>query len=98
MEGMTGGESGQLVYTFEDVVDWLAPASPVPPAFNDSFVVTIDSEVSGFMLLVAEKAGNKFEANSLCPADISFSVQGLPAGDESPCSPFTLDDDGNPNT
>ena len=86
------------MYLFENIVDWLALAPGIPPAFDNPFVVAIDGEVSWFLLVATEETDKTFKANSLCPPDIAFSIQGFPSWNESPSSPSALYDDGNANT
>jgi hypothetical protein len=79
----------------EDIIDLLVLTPTIPPSFNDSFVVTMDGEVSVTLVSATEEADKTLEANSFCPSDVSFSAEHLPTGYESPGSPAAVDDNGN---
>ena len=79
----------------ENSVCGFIPAFSFPPTFDDAPVVAIYFEVAATRMGCEEGVGNKFEADSFCPTNVSLACQSLPAGDESPSSPVLANDDGD---
>lgn len=84
--------------TFEYLVDRMVPTSAIPPTFDHSLVVTVDSEVLASSARVQKVAHQTFEADGFSPADVLMTLQGLPPWNEPPCSPFISDDDPDANS
>lgn len=73
---------------------WIA-AAVVPPAFNNSGVITKEFEMSGLRCTGCTNDGvdKEFEADSFCPADVAVSP--VPSREEPPSAPSALNDDRN---
>lgn len=82
------------MHASEDSIDSSVAASSVPPTFNDFFVISVCDKAPLSSAIVHE-ASNKKECNSLCPSDVPLPVEGLPSGNEAPCSPVLADGDGD---
>jgi hypothetical protein len=83
------------VQPLENSVDSSVPAAPVPPTFDDTFVISICDEIAGFLTVLDEASNEAFKCDSFSPSDISLAIEGLPAGYEAPCSPSVADGDGD---
>ena len=70
-------------------------AAPIFPAFNDSFVISEYLEMSAGASIIQNVADEKFEADTLSPANVSLIC--FPALEEVPCEPVVLDDNANSN-
>ena len=79
----------------ENEVCGLVFASEVPPSLNDPFVISVYFKASARASKPGDCPNEELETNGLCPSNVSSSIKGLPAGDETPGSPFTTDGDGN---
>ena len=83
------------MYPFEDIVDGPTATSPIPPTFNDSFVVAVYCVILSACLIVQEVSNEAFECNGLRPADVSLPIECPPAWYKAPGSPPVADGDGN---
>ena len=86
----------EVVDAPEDLIGFPISASPFPPSFNDSFVISKDPEVLAWLACCAESASKKLEANGFSPSDIPAIC--LPAWDETPRSPLVADDNADAKT
>ena len=93
--GCAGGQEG--VDVLENFVDEFVLVSANSPAFNDAGVVTVDGDVLWADNTARESEQKEFESNCLCPGDVLFSFECLPAWDKSPGSPLLANDDSNAN-
>jgi hypothetical protein len=59
-----------IVDPMEDLVSELVPTSPLPPALDDTCVVTKDFEVFAWGAGNEEGSNEEFEPNSFCPSDV----------------------------
>ena len=82
--------------TPEDLIGFPISTSPFPPPFDDSLVISEDSEVLAWLAGCAESASKKLEANGFSPSDIP-AIR-LPAWDETPRSPPVANDDADAKT
>jgi hypothetical protein len=83
------------VQPLENSVDGSVPAAPVPPTFDDTFVISVCDEIVSFFTIFDEASNEAFKCDRFSPSDISLAVKGLPARYETPCSPSVSDGDGN---
>jgi hypothetical protein len=83
---------------FEDPIDGMIAATSVPPAFNHSLVVPVELKVGRGACGGGEGSDQAFEPNTFCPANVPFSVKGLPTRYKSPGSPAVSNDDGDANS
>ena len=60
-----------VMYAAEDNVGLRVPAGALPPAFDDSCVVTVAFKVEIWAIDDDQGADEKFEGDSLCPADVT---------------------------
>jgi hypothetical protein len=83
---------------FKDVVCGFVSALTIPPAFDNSFVVSIDFDVAvmHFAYNLAKGLDDELESKCFHPADVPPVC--FPAGDEVPCPPFVGDGDSDANT
>ena len=81
--------------TSEDFVGLPVSASPFPPPFDNSAVVTEEVEELAGLAGCAESVSEKLEANCFCPSDISTVC--FPAWDETPGTPLATDNNANTN-
>ena len=79
--------------TSEDFVGLPVSASPFPPPFDNSTIVTEDAEELAGLAGCAESASEKFEANCFCPSDIPSIC--LPAWGETPGTPLATDNNAD---
>lgn len=84
------------VHSPEDEICLLVPAPPVPPAFDDAVVVSVDDNMSRFGTQRDDDTDKEFEAHGFGPQN--FSALGLPSGDEAPGAPLRADDHSDPDT
>jgi hypothetical protein len=83
------------VQPLENSVDGSVPAAPVPPTFDDTFVISVYDEVVSLFTVLDEAPNEAFKCDSFSPSDILLAIKGLPARHEMPCSPSVSDSDGN---
>ena len=83
----------QVMNLLEDDVGGLIVTAPVPPAFDNSLIVIMDSEVLNVGVGLCDCEGEEFEFNCLSPADVPAIC--LPALNQDPSPPSVSND--NPN-
>ena len=83
------------MYPFEDIVDSPVVTSPIPPPFNNSFVVAIYCIIPSACLIVQEVSNQVLKFNGLCPANDSLPFECPPAWYKAPGPPLVADDDGD---
>jgi len=83
------------VQPLENSVDCSVPAVPLPPTFDDTFVISVCDEIASFFTISDEASNEAFKCDRFSPSDISLAVEGLPARYKTPCSPSVPDGDGN---
>ena len=73
-------------------------ALAIPPSLNDTFVVAIEL-VMGLVLPEPGESPNKqLEAHCPGPANVSFTIDSLPAWNEMPSTPAPSNDNANSNS
>ena len=82
--------------TLEDGIDGFVPAPPFPPTFDDTAVVAVDLVAAAVIADCEQSADKKFEADGFSPSNISTFL--IPARDETPGLPPSLDDDADANS
>ena len=85
------------VQPLENSIDGSVPAAPIPPTFNDAFVISVCDEIASFFTISDEASNEAFKCDRFSPSDISLAIEGLPARYETPCSPSVADGDANAN-
>jgi hypothetical protein len=73
--------------------------SPVPPAFDDSGIVSMDNDVAGCLREKIENVDEEIETNGLSPTNVALgALHALPIWVESSSIPPCTDDNCNTHT
>ena len=86
----------EVVDPSEDLVDFPVSAPTLPPAFNDTAVVTKDPEHLARQACRSEGSGKELETNGFHPSDVSTIC--LPSWDELPRSPQVANNNADTKT
>ena len=85
--------------TAEDAINCTVSAAAIPPAFNDTLVVSENSDCTiGGKGESEDGVGEELKTHCFCPANVSGTVKCLPTWDEAPSLPPTSNDNPHPNS
>ena len=80
----------------EDLIGFPVPDPTLPPAFDNTMVVSKDPEDLAWQACCSKLSGKELEPNSLSPSDVPTIC--LPPWDEPPCSPLVADNNADTKT